>query len=147
VRVSAEGTLPADAETVWAQLGRWERQTAWMADADEVRVLGSAREGIGVRVAVRTRVLGVPAFTEVLEVVRWEPPRLLQIAHTGFVRGAGEWRLEPLRAGRSRFTWTEDLGLPVPVIGELALRGYAPFMRRLMRRSIEGLAAEVAAGP
>jgi Polyketide cyclase / dehydrase and lipid transport len=143
--VSVDGVLPVDADTAWAHLCRWERQSVWMADADEVRVLGSVREGVGVRVAVRTRVLNVPALTEVLEVVRWEPPRLVQIAHTGLVRGAGEWRLEPLGTDASRFTWTEDLRLPVPVVGEIALRVYARFLRRLMRRSIQGLAREFGA--
>jgi polyketide cyclase/dehydrase/lipid transport protein len=142
VRVSASGTLGVDPHTAWAHLVRWERQAAWMADADEVRLLGTVREGVGVRIAVRTRVLDVPAFTEVLEVVRWDPPHLLQIAHTGFVRGAGEWRMAPLAGGRTLFTWTEDLRLPVPVLGALALVVYAPFMRRLMMRSITGLAAE-----
>jgi hypothetical protein len=113
-----------------------------MADADEVRVLGTARAGVGVRIAVRTRVLNVPAFTEVLEVVRWEPPRLMQIAHTGFVRGAGEWRLDALGADETRFTWTEELRLPVPVLGELVLHVYARIMRRLMARSIAGLTEE-----
>jgi hypothetical protein len=145
VRLSVDGVLAVGADAAWAHLCRWERQAAWMADADEVRVLGSAREGVGVRIGVRTRVLNVPAFTEVLEVVRWEPPRLLQIAHTGFVRGAGEWRLEPLGTDATRFTWTEDLRLPVPVVGPIALRVYARFMRRLMRRSIEGLAREFGA--
>lgn len=144
MRVSVDGILPADGAAAWGHLARWERQAAWMADADEVRVLGRAREGVGVRIAVHTRVLNVPAFTEVLEVVRWEPPRLLQIAHTGFVRGAGEWRLDPVGPERTRFTWTENLRLPVPVVGEIALRVYARFMRRLMRRSIDALAREVA---
>jgi hypothetical protein len=142
VRVSVDGVLPVGAGTAWEHLVRWERQAAWMADADEVRVLGTARAGVGVRIAVRTRVLNVPAFTEVLEVVRWEPPRLLQIAHTGFVRGAGEWRLDALAADETRFTWTEELRLPVPVLGELALHVYAHIMRRLMARSIAGLAEE-----
>lgn len=144
--MSADGVLPVDAEAAWAHLVRWERQAAWMADADDVRVLGPAREGVGVRVAVRTRVLNVPAFTEVLEVVRWEPPRLLQIAHTGFVRGAGEWRLDPLGSAGTRFTWVEEVRLPVPLLGEAALRVYAPFLRRLMWRSIDGLSREFAAG-
>jgi carbon monoxide dehydrogenase subunit G len=144
VRVSVDGVLPADAAAVWAHLVGWERQAAWMADADAVRVLGSRRSGVGVRIAVRTRVLNVPAFTEVLEVTRWEPPRLLQIAHTGFVRGAGEWRLEAEDGARTRLTWTEDVRLPVPLLGELAVRVYAPVLRRLMRRSIDGLARQVA---
>jgi hypothetical protein len=131
------------AHEAWRRLTRWEEQAAWMADADEVRVLGRAREGVGVRIAVRTRVLNVPAFTEVLEVVRWDPQARVRIAHTGFLRGFGEWRLDPAGHAETRFTWIEDVRLPVPVLGEMALRAYAPFLRRLMRRSIAALARVV----
>ena len=125
-------------EEAWAALLRWEAQPRWMRDADSVHVLTSAREGIGVLVAVKTRVLNVPLFTERLEVVEWDPPRRLTMAHRSFVRGVGTWVLEPGRAG-TRFTWTEELSLPVPLLGELALWVYRPFMRHLMRGALEGL--------
>jgi hypothetical protein len=109
-----------------------------MKDAHSIRVRTSHREGVGVVVAVRTRVLGVPLLTDHLEVTMWDPPRRLVMAHRGLVRGVGEWLLEPAGRG-ARFTWTEDLRLPVPVLGELALLAYRPFMRRLMRRSLSNL--------
>jgi hypothetical protein len=112
-----------------------------MQDADRVRVLTSAREGVGVFVAVRTRVLSVPLFTEELEVTVWDPPRRLVMAHRGLVHGVGHWRLEP-SAGGTAFTWTEVLRLPPPVLGEIALLAYRPFMRRLMRSSVRNLRAE-----
>jgi hypothetical protein len=83
-------------------------------------------------------VLGVPLFTEHLEVTLWEPPRRLVMAHRGLVRGVGEWLLEPAGRG-AQFTWMEELHLPVPALGELALVAYRPFMRRLMRRSLANL--------
>lgn len=109
-----------------------------MKDADSVRVLTSHREGVGVIVAVRTRVLGVPLLTDHLEVTMWDPPRRLVMAHRGPVQGVGAWLLEPAGPG-ARFTWTEELHLSVPVLGELALLAYRPFMRRLMRRSLSNL--------
>ena len=45
-----------------------------MLDADRVEVVSAHREGLGVRLAVRTRLLGLPAFTEPMEVIGWEPP-------------------------------------------------------------------------
>lgn len=92
--------LPASPETVWNVLLAWEAQPRWMKDADSVRVLGPNREGVGVRIAVRTRVFNVPLFTE-------------------------------------------DLSLPIPLLGEVALRVYRPFMRHLMRGALDGLAAYV----
>jgi hypothetical protein len=136
--VRASTILPVPAGEVWERLLIWEEQARWMRDADAVRVLTSRREGVGVRVAVRTRVLNVPLFTEQLEVAVWDPPRRLVMAHRSFVHGVGEWRLGPADHG-SRFTWTEDLSLPVPILGELALRLYRPFMRHLMRGALEGL--------
>ena len=142
MRVEAETLLPATPAASWRALTDWERQADWMRDADSVKVLTKHREGPGVRMAVKTRVLNVPAFTEVLEVTEWVPPSRLVVAHRGFVRGDGVWTLEPAPGG-TRFRWTEILSLPVPVLGELALVVYRPFMRRLMRRAVADLAASL----
>jgi hypothetical protein len=109
-----------------------------MRDADRVEVVSPQRAGLGTTVAVRTRVLQVPLFTERLEVVGWDPPRELRIAHRSFVRGTGTWSLEPAGTG-TRFRWVEEVSLPVPVLGELALRVYRPFMRRLMGGAMRDL--------
>lgn len=145
MRVASSAVLPVPVDGAWAMLLRWEDQARWMRDADSVRVLTTAREGVGVQLAVKTRVLNVPLFTERLEVVGWEPPRRLVIAHRSFVRGVGIWEVEPHPAG-ARFTWTEELSLPVPLLGELALLAYRPFMRYLMRGALEGLRRYVAGG-
>lgn len=132
MRVGSSVVLPAEPTAAWEVLLRWEDQARWMKDADSVEVLTTRRQGVGTRIAVRTRVWKVPLFTEQLEVVLWDPPRRLVMAHRSFVRGVGTWVLAP-EGAVTRFTWTEELSLPVPVLGELALLGYRPFLRRLMR--------------
>ena len=125
----------------------WERQADWMRDADRVDVLTPHREGVGVTIDVRTRVFGVPVFTERLEVLDWDPPDRLVIAHRRFIGGTGTWALEPADGG-TRFTWSEDISLPVPVLGELALGVYRPFMRYLMGKAMDDLRTFiVATGP
>jgi uncharacterized protein YndB with AHSA1/START domain len=134
--------LPVPVAEAWLAVTDWESQPRWMRDADVVDVLTRHRTGPGVRLEVRTRVLGVPAFTEVLEVVRWEPPHRLRLAHRSFVHGHGEWTLRAPLAGdqrRTLFTWTEDLTLGVPVLGPLALGAYRPVMALLMRGSLRNL--------
>ncbi len=143
MRVEARVRVPVARDAVWAFLLRWEEQPRWMRDADSVRVLTSRREGVGTRLAVRTRVLNVPLFTEELEVAVWEPPGRLVIEHRSFVRGVGIWRLEP-EGSDTRFTWTEELALPIPILGELALLLYRPVLRRLMRGGLERLRALLA---
>lgn len=142
MRVESAAVVPVTPEVLWAALLRWEDQARWMRDAHSVRVLSSRREGVGVRIAVRTRVLNVPLFTERLEVTTWEPPRRLALSHRSFVRGVGTWSLEPEGSG-TRLVWTEELGLPVPVLGEAALLVYRPFLRRLMRGALVNLRAYV----
>lgn len=143
MRIQVSGRLPVAPEQAWRVLLRWEDQARWIKDADSVRVLSPSREGLGVRIAVKNRVFNLPLFTEELEVTGWEPPRRLEMAHRSFVRGVGTWTLEPEGSG-SRFTWVEELSLPIPLLGELALLVYRPFMRHLMRGALRDLRVFVA---
>lgn len=136
--------LPCDVDRAWAVLVDWERQADWMRDADRVTVVSKRREGVGVRLAVRTRLLGIPAFTEPMEVTGWEPPRRLVIRHGGPVDGEGVWLLEASGEG-TRFSWTERIRLRVPLAGELAAWCYRPVLRILMGRAQRGLRDLVAA--
>jgi hypothetical protein len=147
MRVSRSTVLPTTMQAAWDVLMDWERQADWMLDADRVTVLSDTREGVGVRLAVRTRVFGVPAFTELIEVVEWSPPHRLIIAHGGPIAGTGIWTLAPTEGGVG-FTWVEDLTLAIPVVGGLAARVYGSFVRILMGRAMEGLRLHVIAiGP
>ena len=143
MRVEASRDISAPPERVWASIERWEEQSLWIRDAVWVRVLTPEREGVGVRVRVLNRVLLVPLFSEQLEVIGWDPPRRMVMAHRSFVRGTGIWSLLPEDSG-TRFTWTEELSLPIPLLGELALLVYRPFLRRLMRGSLANLQRLVA---
>jgi uncharacterized protein YndB with AHSA1/START domain len=135
MRVQASAVFATEPERVWAAAIRWEDQPRWMQDAVWVRVVSSEREGVGTRIRVKNRVLHVPLFAEELEVTTWDPPRRLEMRHRSFVRGLGTWELEP-HGGGTLFRWTEDLSLPIPLLGELALLVYRPFLRRLMCRGL-----------
>jgi uncharacterized protein YndB with AHSA1/START domain len=140
MRLHEAATIPATPERVWELLVDWERQPSWMPDVAWVRLLGSDRE-LGARLAVRTKVFALPLTTDLIRVTAWEPPRRLMVEHDGLVKGLGEWRLDEVDGGggRTRFTWTEELRLPPPVLGEIALRVYSPWQRRMLRSSIRNL--------
>jgi hypothetical protein len=138
VKVSSRIVLPITPSKAWDVLVDWENQASWMKDADAVDVISAVRQGVGTTLSVRTKILGVTLFSERLEVMTWEPPTLLRLAHRSFIRGVGEWRLEAVAAG-TEFVWTERLALPVPLLGALALQVYRPVMHRLMGGSMRAL--------
>jgi carbon monoxide dehydrogenase subunit G len=149
VLVERDIMLPVPVEEAWTTLMDWERQAGWMLDADSVTVVSDEREGVGVRLEVRTRIFGVAAFTEPMEVVGWDPPRRLDIRHGSLVAGTGAWMLKAVEGG-TRFTWREDirLAVPVPLLGEIAAAIYRPVMRALMGRAMTGLRRYlIATGP
>ena len=147
MRVARSIDLPCGAQEAWRVLVDWERQADWMADADAIVVRSPSRTGTGVVLAVRTRVLGAPAFTETIEVTGWDPPAALTIGHAPPLRGRGTWTLVPSLAG-TRFTWVEEVELAMPALGWLVTACYAPVLGWLMRRSMRGLRASIIArGP
>lgn len=139
--------LPTTPEDAWTVLVDWERQSDWMLDADRVEVVSETREGVGVRLKVRTRLFGVAAFTEPIEVTAWEPPRRLVIRHGSLVAGTGVWDLVHVEGGTG-FRWSEDVRLRAPLVGELAARLYRPVLSALMGRAQRALRRHVIAiGP
>jgi carbon monoxide dehydrogenase subunit G len=141
VRYRERTILKASPDRVWTVLADWETYTSWMPDVASVRRIGPDREA-GLSLAVRTKVFGVPLVTDRMVVTAWEPGRRMAIQHQGLVQGWAEWRLEPVAEG-TRFTWVEDLRMPPPVLGEIALRLYSPFLHRSFHSSISNLARKV----
>jgi uncharacterized protein YndB with AHSA1/START domain len=139
VTIRARTLIRAPAARVWRVLTDWEGQASWMPDVAWIRALGTNRE-LGAELEVRTKVFGLPLATDRVSVTAWEPPVRLGVDHVGVVAGTGEWLLEPAPDGsRTRFTWTESLRLPWPVIGGMALRVYAPVQRWMLKRSLRNL--------
>ena len=142
MRIECSIDLPCDPDEAWCVLVDWERQSDWMADADAIVVTSSQRAGAGVTLRVRTRLFGIPAFTERIEVIDWSPPNALAIAHGPPLRGRGTWALERTPAG-TRFTWAEAVELETPALGWLVSAAYAPVLGWLLRRSMRGLRASI----
>jgi hypothetical protein len=147
VRIERWVDLPCPQADAWEVLTRWERQPDWMLDAVRIDVRSEHRTGPGVRLDAHSRLFQLPAFTEPMEVVDWDPPSRLVIAHGAPLRGRGTWTLTAIDAG-TRFTWTEEFALGVPLVGAAAAALYGPVARWLMGRSQRALKALIlASGP
>jgi hypothetical protein len=130
---------------VWEVVADWERYAVWMPDVAWVRHV-SGEPGVGLELAVRTKVLGIPVVTDRMRVTAWDPPRRMAIHHEGLVSGPADWRLEPSGDGGTRFLWTEELRMPPPVLGDVGLWLYWPVLRLTFRWSIRNLARLVREG-
>jgi carbon monoxide dehydrogenase subunit G len=138
--------IDAAPEQVWAALTDWERQGEWML-ATDVRTVAGPAQSVHGRLAART---GLPlpggrriGLLDTMIITKWEPPRRVEVQHTGrVVRGPGIFEIEP-RGGHSTFVWTERLYFPYGYLGELAWWLAKPFLRFGVRRSLVRFAAFV----
>ncbi len=134
--------VDAPPERVWAALVDWPRQGEWML-ATDVRPVGGDAQGVGGRLAATTGVrLGRRrrGVLDSMEITRWEPPRIVEVRHTGrVVRGGGVFEVRP-RGAQSTFLWTERLDLPLGMLGRLGWPLVRPLMRAGVRFSLRRLA-------
>lgn len=153
--IEVSDTMPGPPEVVWSLVTDWERQGDWMLEASGLEVTSAHREGVGVEARATVRIAGIRT-RDTVRVSMWEPPRLLVIDHVGWVKGAGEIQLAPIREG-TRIRWRETLYAPRALgpVGRFGLRMVAPLMRRVFRRDLRVLqslvrlraAGDGAAGP
>lgn len=133
VRLSVD--IEAPSERVWEQASDLASHVEWMADALAVDFLGDLRQGVGTRLAVKTR-FGPFRTNDLLEVIAWEPPHRIVVAHRGMVRGEGELMVEPLGEGRTRFSWGEHLRFPWFLGGPIGEWVVRPLLRRIMQGNL-----------
>ena len=136
--------VDAPPERVWALLTDWERQGEWMLLTD-VRTVGDAAQRLHGRLAARTglplpggRRLGV---LDTMIITKWEPPRLVEVQHTGrIVRGPGTFEVQP-RGEHSTVVCTEVWYLPYGYLGVAGWFLARPLVVRGLRTSLRRLAA------
>jgi hypothetical protein len=135
--------VAAAPEQVWAALTDWPSQGKWMV-ATNVRTVGGPAQGLHGRLAART---GLPlpgglriGILDTMIITKWQPPRLVEVQHTGrLIRGPGTFVIEP-RGVHSTFVWTERLYLPYGYLGMLGWYLVQPFARFGIRRSLKRFA-------
>jgi uncharacterized protein YndB with AHSA1/START domain len=136
--------VDAPPERVFAALTDWSTQGEWMLGT-RVWSQGPA-QGVGGQISAFTGA-GRVGFLDTMEIVEWEPPRLVRVRHTGHVvRGDGVFEVLALPGGRSRFVWREELDLPLGALGRAGYALVRPAFGAGVRRSLDRFAALVAAG-
>lgn len=109
-QIVVEIEIPRTIDEVWDDLRQLEQHLEWMADAERMDFLSESTRGLGVAMAVRTRV-GPFVTTDVIEVREWDELHRIGVSHRGLVSGTGAFLLTPTKRG-TRFVWDEDLTFP-----------------------------------
>ena len=139
--------VDAPPERVWAALTDWERQGEWMLLTD-VRTVDGAVQRLHGRLAART---GLPlpggrhvGVLDTMIITKWEPPRLVEVQHTGrIVRGPGTFEVLP-RGEFSTLVCSEVWYLPYGLLGQLGWFLSRPLVVWGLRTSLRRFAAVAA---
>jgi carbon monoxide dehydrogenase subunit G len=144
IHIEERVAVAAPPLVVWEALTDWEGQSSWMLATTVTAEPGGHRTGE--RLEAVTRVVGV-GFSDPMEVIRWDPPRRVDVAHTGrVVRGTGTFAVEPAPGG-AWCVWAEDLDLPLGSLGRLGFVPLRPAFRLMLRRSLRRLARQLERRP
>ncbi|MGH3795029.1 MAG: SRPBCC family protein [Pseudonocardiaceae bacterium] len=110
--------VAAPPETVFAAATDWERQGEWILGTT-VRVRGGDGRSVGSEVEAVTGVRGI-GVTDSMRITVWDAPLRCEVRHTGrVVRGLGIFTVRPRGRTAATFEWTEQLELPLGVLGRL----------------------------
>ncbi len=118
VHVALDVVIAAPVETVFEAFSQWSEQGRWMLGT-RVDVTKGDGHSVGSELAAFTGT-GRVGFLDTMVITRWEPPYRVDVLHTGrVVRGTGTMEVVALPGGRSRFIWSEDLDLPLGMLGRI----------------------------
>jgi Polyketide cyclase / dehydrase and lipid transport len=144
ISVAIVGTLPGPPSVVWELITDWENLGDWMLEAREFEVLSQRHEGVGVLAEATVTIGGITTRDKVW-VSAWEPERLLEIEHLGWVSGRGEFSITPAGSDRSHVRWVEELRPPLGALGAVGMSVFKPLMQRIFERDLRVLAGLVRA--
>lgn len=126
--------IAAPPEQVWPFLVDWENLSRWMKEGSAFRVTSQTREGVGVTAVAKIKMAGI-VTEDPVKVSRWEPPRLLEIQHLGWVKGSGKMTCYEEPSG-THLAWRETLFPPWGPVGALGIRLMKPVIRRIFTRDL-----------
>jgi hypothetical protein len=117
VNLTMRVDVDAAPETVFAAATDWERQGEWMLGTTVRACRGDGRS-VGSTLEAVTGIRGI-GVTDRMEITVWDAPARCEMRHLGrVVRGIGIFAVQPRGRDAATFEWTEQLELPLGVLGE-----------------------------
>ena len=143
--IELEVLVQAPALQVWNAITNWQAQSDWMLGTKVWPVNGDGT-GVGGQIEAFTGIWRI-GFLDTMEITAWNPPTKCDVLHTGrVVRGTGTFEVVATSDSTSKFIWSEDLDLPLGVIGKVGFTIVKPGFIYGVRRSLEKFADLVEQG-
>jgi uncharacterized membrane protein len=140
MRATAEATIAAPIDTVWAVVSDPGRALSFMSGVTRWEVAGDEPAGLGARYRMLLRV-GSAEVGGLIEIVEWDPPREFAWTSITGVDQRGRWRLRSASRGRTK----AEIRLAAGVAGSglagwLAERIAQPIVGSHLRTTVQQLA-------
>ena len=137
--------VQAPALQVWNAITNWQAQSDWMLGTKVWPVNGDGT-GVGGQIEAFTGIWRI-GFLDTMEITAWNPPTKCDVLHTGrVVRGTGTFEVVATSDSTSKFIWSENLDLPLGVIGKVGFTVVKPGFIYGVRKSLEKFADLVEQG-
>ena len=137
--------IQASASAVWQGITNWPAQGQWMM-ATSVHSLDGDGHQVGARLEAFTGI-GKLGFLDTMTITAWDPPNRCDVVHTGsVVKGTGSFEVAVIHEQASRFIWSEELEIPLGVIGKIGFFFVKPLFLFGIRRSLAKFAHLVEIG-
>lgn len=146
-RLSVSVRVAAPAEAVFAGMVDLAAQDDWMLGTRLYALAGDVPvPAVGSRMAALTGLSGL-GILDLMEVTVLDPPRRWETVHTGgVIKGRGIFTVDPVGPGASVATWTEEVELPLGLLGRAGWPLVRPAIGWGLRRSLQRLRAGVLNG-
>ena len=108
--------IDASAELVFKSITDWRSQSKWMP-LTHVDISDQKDNILGSEITAITGIspLGIK---DTMVITTWNPPYECSVVHTGkVIRGSGTFKVQPIKASSSKFTWSEQVIVPFGILG------------------------------
>ena len=145
VRIEYAIEVPASRQRVFDAVVDWDHQGEWMLGT-KVQATGPGAGGllgrdVGGELSAFTG-SGPIGFLDTMRITNWDEPHRVDVLHTGrFVRGTGTMVVESVTEDRSRFVWSEELELPLGILGRIGWPVVRPLFGAGIKFSLRKFAA------
>ncbi|MDA2975236.1 MAG: SRPBCC family protein [Actinomycetota bacterium] len=108
--------LPTDIQSAYNAIVDWQGQSDWMIGT-KVWLAGGDGASVGSQIAAFTGIWKL-GFLDTMTITKIEPPRLVEVLHTGKVlRGEGSFELIAVTERETQFNWFERVEIPAGLAG------------------------------